>query len=207
LEKYMCLNYLGRVKLNSDYFIEKSEKYAGFPILSPVVDIVEIGTGGGSIAWKDEYGKLRVGPKSAGAVPGPVAYGRGGSEPTTTDANIVMGCINSENIRGDFNLEKVESAITRVGDEGVDVRKTAQSIVRIANHNMVKALKLVSVNRGHDPREFSLVAFGGGKFPLLPPLALVPCPPLALLLFSSYSSFWPSSTNHFSLLFWIHLHF
>src|SRR5699024_6518714 len=81
----------GEVKVTTSYYIEKTERSAGYPIMAPVVDIVEIGNGGGSIAWIDEGGSLKVGPRSAGALPGPVAYGKGGEDPTTTDANLIAG--------------------------------------------------------------------------------------------------------------------
>ena len=86
----------GEVKVTTSYYIEKDERNAGYPIMAPVVDIVEIGNGGGSIAWMDEAGSLKVGPKSAGALPGPVAYGKGGTEPTTTDANLIAGRLGQE---------------------------------------------------------------------------------------------------------------
>jgi N-methylhydantoinase A len=132
----------------------------------PVVDVVEIGNGGGSIAWVDDFGKLHVGPQSAGAVPGPAAYGRGGDEPTSTDACLALRWINPEyfcggEIRAD--MPAVERALGALADRlGTTVPEAAAGVVRIANNNMVNALKLVSLNRGHDPRDFTLVAFGGG---------------------------------------------
>ncbi len=132
----------------------------------PVVDLVEIGNGGGSIAWVDDFGKLHVGPQSAGAVPGPAAYGRGGDKATTTDANLWLGRINKDYFCGGeifADMKATEAAIRAVGDKlGVDADEAARGIIRIANNNMVNALKLVSLNRGHDPRDFTLVAFGGG---------------------------------------------
>jgi N-methylhydantoinase A len=156
----------GQVKIISDYWIERSRLSAGYPILVPVVDLVEIGQGGGSIAWVDDFGRLHVGPQSAGAVPGPAAYGKGGSEPTTTDANLVLGRINRDYFCGG-EIEADMAAVTRVLRPlakrlAVDDDEAARAIVRIANNNMVNALKLVSVNRGYDPRDFTLVAFGGG---------------------------------------------
>ncbi|MDR3473918.1 MAG: hydantoinase/oxoprolinase family protein [Devosia sp.] len=156
----------GQVKIMTDYWIERDRKSAGYPIMVPVVDLVEIGNGGGSIAWVDDYGKLHVGPKSAGAVPGPAAYGRGGTEATTTDANLWLGRINRDYFcGGDVEADMVAAAraIEAVGSKlGVDANEAARGIIRIANNNMVNALKLVSLNRGHDPRDFTLVAFGGG---------------------------------------------
>ncbi len=132
----------------------------------PVVDLVEIGNGGGSIAWVDEYKRLHVGPQSAGASPGPVAYGKGGTEPTTTDANLALGCINPHYFCGgtlEADMEGVQAALERLSQKlNLTPYEVAQGIVRIANNNMVNAIKLISVNRGHDPRDFTLVAFGGG---------------------------------------------
>ncbi len=156
----------GEVKIKTDYWIERDRTSAGYPIMVPVVDLVEIGNGGGSIAWVDDFGKLQVGPQSAGALPGPAAYGRGGDKATTTDANLWLGRINKHYFCGgavDADMKAAESAIKSVGEKlGVDADEAARGIIRIANNNMVNALKLVSLNRGHDPRDFTLVAFGGG---------------------------------------------
>ena len=138
----------------------------GYPIRTPVIDLVEIGAGGGSIAWIDPGGVLRVGPQSAGADPGPASYGQGGTEPTVTDANLVLGRLNPGHLLG--GDLKLESALARAAIEkriakplGLDVVKAAHSIVEIANVAMINALRLVSVQRGHDPRDFVLTAFGG----------------------------------------------
>jgi len=156
----------GQVKIKTDYWIERDRTSAGYPIMVPVVDLVEIGNGGGSIAWVDDFGKLHVGPQSAGAVPGPAAYGRGGDKATTTDANLWLGRINKDYFCGGTvvaDMEAAGKAIAEVGARlGVDPAEAARGIIRIANNNMVNALKLVSLNRGHDPRDFTLVAFGGG---------------------------------------------
>jgi len=156
----------GKVPISSDYYIERSQICAGYPIMVPVVDLVEIGNGGGSIAWVDDYSKLHVGPQSAGASPGPVAYGRGGNEVTTTDANLALGRINPEyfcggEIKADMPSvsKSLSSLATQLDLSSIEV---ARGIVRIANNNMVNALKLVSINKGHDPRDFTMVAFGGG---------------------------------------------
>lgn len=163
----------GEVKVSTDYFIEKNERSAGYPIKVPVVDIVEIGNGGGSIAWIDGAGSLKVGPQSAGALPGPVAYGQGGTEPTTTDANLITGRLSPENFDYEVDLDKVKAAIKeKVADHfGMTVEEAALGIIRIANSNMLNALKLISVRKGHNPREFSLVAFGGGGSMHAPALA------------------------------------
>jgi N-methylhydantoinase A len=156
----------GEVRIVSDYWIERDARSAGYPILVPVVDLVEIGNGGGSVAWLDDFGKLHVGPRSAGAAPGPAAYGLGGTEPTTTDANLALGRINPGYFKGGevgADMDAVANALrTIAGPYGDDAAEAARAIVRIANNSMVNALKVVSVNRGHDPRDFTLVAFGGG---------------------------------------------
>jgi N-methylhydantoinase A len=156
----------GQVKIMTDYWIERNQTSAGYPIMVPVVDLVEIGNGGGSIAWVDHFGKLHVGPQSAGAMPGPAAYGRGGTKATTTDANLWLGRINRDYFCGGdviADMTATETALTELGEKlGTSADDVARGIVRIANNNMVNALKLVSLNRGHDPRDFTLVAFGGG---------------------------------------------
>jgi N-methylhydantoinase A len=156
----------GRVRILTDYWIERNPACAGYPIMVPVVDLVEIGNGGGSIAWLDEFGKLQVGPQSSGAVPGPAAYGRGGEHATTTDANLALGRINPQFFCGgaiEADMGAAGAALDALARRaGITRREIARGIIRIANSNMVNALKLVSINRGHDPREFTLVAFGGG---------------------------------------------
>lgn len=156
----------GKPRINTDYWLERTPKTAGYPLKTPVIDIVEIGTGGGSIASVDPGGGIRVGPHSAGADPGPVAYGRGNSQPTTTDANLVTGRIDPDSFcRGEIqpDIDAVLQAFARLGAPiGQSAEQTALGVLRIANANMVNALKLVSVNRGHNPRDFALVAIGGG---------------------------------------------
>ena len=154
----------GEVKVTTEYRIGRTDNYAGYPIMAPVVDIVEIGNGGGSIAWIDEAGSLRVGPQSAGAVPGPVAYGIGGTEPTTTDACLLTGRLSPSNFDNPVDMEAVKSAIVKnVGKPlGLNADDAAMGIIRVAESNMYNALKLVSIRRGYDPREFTMVAFGGG---------------------------------------------
>ncbi len=138
----------------------------GYPIRTPVIDLVEIGAGGGSIAWIDSGGGLRVGPRSAGADPGPVCYGNGGTEPTVTDANLVLGRLNADYFLGGeiaLDVGRAREAIRLHCAEplGMDVVETAHAIVEIANAAMVNALRLVLVQRGYDPRDFALIAFGG----------------------------------------------
>lgn len=160
------LIHQGQVDISNDYVIEKTAISAGYPIMTPVVDIVEIGNGGGSLAWIDPAGSLRVGPQSAGSTPGPVAYGRGGQAPTTTDANLYTGRINPDDFAGGEitpDVDGVARAFSRLGQQlGVSSKLLAHGVLQIANANMVNALKLISVNRGHDPRDFALMAFGGG---------------------------------------------
>ncbi|WP_319568803.1 hydantoinase/oxoprolinase family protein [Cohaesibacter marisflavi] len=156
----------GEVTIMTDYWIERDKSSAGYPIMVPVVDLVEIGNGGGSIAWVDDYGKLNVGPQSAGASPGPAAYGRGGTDATTTDANLWLNRINRDYFCGgsvNADVAAAGAALQKLADRlGIDQDEAARGIIRIANNNMINALKLVSLNRGHDPREFTMVAFGGG---------------------------------------------
>jgi len=139
---------------------------SGYPIRTPVVDLVEIGAGGGSIAWVDSGAALRVGPHSAGADPGPVCYRLGGTEPTITDANLVLGRLDPDYFAGgdmQLDLDGARNAIKiRCADPlGISVEEAAHGIVEIANTAMVNALRLVSVQRGHDPRDFMLIGFGG----------------------------------------------
>lgn len=156
----------GHARITTEYRIEWDRANPGYPIRTPVVDLVEIGNGGGSIVWVDQGGRLHVGPKSAGSTPGPAAYGRGGTEPTTTDANLVLGRINPDLFLGGEqrpDTENVDAAFQKFADEmGGTIQDVARGVIRIANANMVNALKLVSLNRGFDPREFALIAFGGG---------------------------------------------
>jgi N-methylhydantoinase A len=156
----------GVPKIITDYRIEYRRDWEGYPIKVPTVDIVEIGAGGGSIAWVDKAGSLRVGPVSAGAVPGPACYGAGGEKPTVTDANLVVGRINSEYFLGGeikVSMDRARQSMREISDFfGMSVEEAAMGVIRLADANMVNALKLVSVRRGYDPREFTMVAFGGG---------------------------------------------
>ena len=136
-----------------------------WPVQLPMLDIATIGAGGGSIAWLTAAGNLNVGPRSAGAVPGPVCYGLGGTEPTVTDANLVLGRINDSIAGGALALD-VEAARAAIqekiaGPLGLDLERAAHGIIQIVNYNMMGAIRNVSVERGHDPRGFALVAFGG----------------------------------------------
>jgi len=137
-----------------------------YPVSVPMIDVHTVGAGGGSIAWLDAGGALRVGPKSAGADPGPVCYGRGGERPTITDAQLLLGRLNPASfLSGELDVEvaDVRAAIERdLADPlGTSVREAAQGVLDVANANMERALRVVSVERGYDPRRFALVAFGG----------------------------------------------
>lgn len=136
----------------------------GQPMLMSVVNIHTIGAGGGSLAWV-EAGGLRVGPHSAGATPGPACYGRGGVEPTVTDANLVLGRVDADTFAGGqmrLDREAAERALARVGDElGLDVREIAEGICDVANSQMAQAIRTITISRGIEPRDFALVAFGG----------------------------------------------
>ncbi len=141
----------------------------GFPIKSPVVDIVEVGSGGGSIAWVDAQQRLHVGPKSAGSTPGPVCYGRGGTEPTVTDANLLLGRIAAERfLGGEFalNMDATTEAFVRLGAPlgytRENIADLADGIIEIATVTMAGAIRQVSVEHGRDPRDFVLIAYGGG---------------------------------------------
>ena len=145
---------------------EHGSRGSGYPIRTPVIDLVEIGAGGGSIAWIDSGGILRVGPHSAGADPGPVCYGQGGIEPTITDANLVLGRISPNYFLGGEMRLDAEAARRAIQEKcadplGMGVDEVALGIVEIANNAMVGALRRVSIQRGYDPRDFLLVAFGG----------------------------------------------
>ncbi len=137
----------------------------GLPVAAPVVDLTTIGAGGGSIAWIDKGGLLRVGPHSAGAEPGPACYGAGAQDATVTDANLVLGRLNADYFLGGkmrLDLAAATGAIRALGDRlGLDVARTAQSVIDVTNENMLNAIRVLSIDRGLDARDFTLVAFGG----------------------------------------------
>jgi N-methylhydantoinase A len=141
-------------------------RFTGYPIKAPMIELTECSAGGGSIAWIDGIGGLKVGPRSAGADPGPVCYGRGGEEPTVTDANLVLGRLNPDYfVGGEAKLER-DRAIRAIEKKiaeplGISVMDAAAGIIAIVNAHMIRILRVVSVSRGLDPRSFSLVAFGG----------------------------------------------
>jgi N-methylhydantoinase A len=149
----------GRVRMTTEGGI------GGHPVKLPMIEINTIGAGGGSLAWLDEWGGLHVGPQSAGADPGPVAYGRGGTEPTVTDANLVLGRLHPERLLGGemkLDVDAARAAVERLGARlGLSPERAAAGVVRVANSNMERALRVSSAERGYDPREITLVAFGG----------------------------------------------
>ncbi len=156
----VSLSFQGDVRRTQESEIER------LPVKVPMVDIHTLGAGGGSVAWIDPGGALRVGPRSAGADPGPACYGRGGAEPTVTDANLVLGRLSPESFLGGqmgLDLELARQAIEgRVATPlGLGLEEAAEGIVQVVNAGMVKGIRVVSVARGYDPREFCLIAFGG----------------------------------------------
>ncbi len=155
----------GRVRIETLHHVERTPTTAGYPIQAPVVEIVEIGAGGGSIAWIDDAGGLHVGPRSAGAEPGPACYGRGGDDATLTDANLVAGRLDPEYFLGGtmvLDVDAARSSLGRLGARlGVDATHAARGVLRYAIAQMAHALRLVTVRRGLDPRDFTFVAYGG----------------------------------------------
>src|SRR5205823_6143692 len=132
----------------------------GHPIRGPVIDLAEVSAGGGSIAWVDRAGALRVGPKSAGADPGPVCYARGGTEPTVTDCNLLLGYLDKTSLLdGELPIDHTAAAAavrTRLAEPlGLDMRTAAASVIDVVNHAMAEGLKIVSIQRGHDPWHFA----------------------------------------------------
>jgi len=156
----VSLVYQGEERVTKEWFVEY-----GYPIMFPSIEVLTIGAGGGSFAWIDEAGSLRNGPQSAGAHPGPACYGRGNDRPTNTDANLVLGRLGDELIGGAMTLDRdaAQRAIQEhvAGPLGLGLVEAAGAIMQVANANMADAVRLISIRRGYDPREFCLVAFGG----------------------------------------------
>jgi N-methylhydantoinase A len=149
----------GETRTTNDWSVEY-----GYPIRFPSVEVSTIGAGGGSIAWIDAAGSLRNGPRSAGSNPGPACYGRGGEEPTNTDANLLLGRLGERLIGGAMTLDSsaAERAVSRIGEPlDLDTTEAARAILEVANANLADAIRLALIRRGHDPRDFALVAFGG----------------------------------------------
>jgi N-methylhydantoinase A len=162
----------GRYETTAEYevgggpSVARSTSGTGHPIRLPVIDLAEVSAGGGSIAWVDRAGALRVGPRSAGAVPGPACYARGATEPTVTDCNLLLGYLDQQSLlEGDLCMDHAAAAIAvraRLAEPlGIDLRAAAAAVIDVVNHAMAEAIKIVSVRRGHDPRDFALAAFGG----------------------------------------------
>ena len=155
-----------RPKVTTEYKIEWSRISPGYPVRVPVADIVEIGAGGGSIGWLDGSGALRVGPHSAGSDPGPACYGRNGAHPTVTDAKLLTGVLDPHYFAGgriELDTERAREAMLTLANRlGTSVEQAAVSMIRVVDANMLNVLKLVSIQRGYDPRDFALVAAGGG---------------------------------------------
>lgn len=157
----ISLMYAGEVRVSNEWSVE-----FGYPIMFPSIEIVTIGAGGGSVAWIDPGGSLRNGPQSMGADPGPAAYQRGGQEATNTDANLVLGRLSPKGLLGGAMPLDREAAERAVSDKvakplGYDAVRAADAVIQVANANMADAVRLVSIRRGYDPRDFCLVAFGG----------------------------------------------
>ncbi len=155
-----------QVQVTTEYKLEWTRINPGYPVKVPVVDIVEIGTGGGSIAWFDRVGALKVGPVSAGSDPGPASYGQGGREPTVTDAKLLTGVLDPNYFAGGrikLDTDAAARSMQKVADGlGGTVEEAAVAVLRLADADMINALKLVSIQRGHDPRDFVLIVGGGG---------------------------------------------
>lgn len=156
----VSVSYQGEPRITKDWYIEY-----GFPIRFPSIEVLTIGAGGGSLAWKDEGGSLRNGPQSAGADPGPACYKNGNTTATNTDANVVLGRLGTSLAGGKITLDPAlaeEAVRSTVADPfSMELHEAAEAIVRVANANMANAVRLLSISRGYDPRDFALCAFGG----------------------------------------------
>ena len=160
----------GQPKVDAEYRLERTRNSPGYTVQVPVVDIVEVGAGGGSIAWLDPSGRLRVGPQSAGSTPGPACYGRGGVDPTVTDAKLALGILDPLTFaerRMPLDIERARAAIARIASPmKLSIEEAALAIVKVAEESMTNALKLITIQRGHDPRDLVLIVSGGAG-PLL----------------------------------------
>jgi N-methylhydantoinase A len=156
----VSLAYEGQSRITKDWYIE-----FGYPIRFASIEVLTIGAGGGSLAWTDPAGSLRNGPQSAGAFPGPACYGNGNTQPTNTDANVTLGRLGTSLAGGKVTLapelarKAVEDGVAK--PFGLGLHEAADAIVKVANANMSDAVRLISISRGNDPRDFALVAFGG----------------------------------------------
>src|SRR5690349_1762945 len=155
----ISLVYGGQLRTTNEWFVEY-----GHPIVFPSIEVLTIGAGGGSLATIDAAGSLRNGPQSAGSDPGPAAYGKGGEEPTNTDANLVLGRLGERLVGGDMSLDReaAERAIRKIAEPlDLSTAEAADAIIAVANANMADAVRIISLQRGYDPRDFALVVFGG----------------------------------------------
>jgi N-methylhydantoinase A len=156
----VSLAYEGQSRVTKDWFVE-----FGYPIRFASIEVMTIGAGGGSLAWRDEAGSLRNGPQSAGANPGPACYGNGNLQPTNTDANMVLGRLGTSLAGGKITLDAAlaAQAVTEgvAKPFGLEMHAAADAVIKVANANMSDAVRLISISRGYDPRDFALVAFGG----------------------------------------------
>lgn len=155
---------LPEIEVGGRVHMGRTVKGSGYPVRYPSIDLAEVSAGGGTIIWADEAGSLRVGPISAGASPGPACYDAGGQEPTITDANLVLGRISRELLGGRLRLSEAAAteALERIARKiGLDIQQTATAALKLVNLHMAKAVHIVSLERGLDPREFALVSFGG----------------------------------------------
>jgi len=159
-------------QVNTEYWIEQDDINSGYPTRVPVISINEIGTGGTSIVWVDEAGNLQVGPKAAGSRPGPVCYGMGGDKPTLTDAYVTAGYLNPNHLLGGklkINKKLAEESFQSIAEKlKIDVKDVAYGAIRVANDNSSNLIRVISIRKGYDPREFSLIAHGGSG-PMMAP--------------------------------------
>jgi N-methylhydantoinase A len=159
-------------RIITEYYVEQDKYRAGYPIRVPIVEIIETGNGGTSIAWIDELGRLRVGPKAAGAYPGPACYGKGGTEPTVTDSYVINGYLNPEYLLGGelkINKYLAEKALEKIARElNLPLEDAALAVIKISTDQAASIIRQISVQRGYDPREFVLIAHGGAG-PLFAP--------------------------------------
>jgi len=151
--------------VTTEHYVERDRFRPGYPVFVPTVDVVEVGNGGTSIVWIDSIGNVRVGPKAAGAYPGPACYGKGGKDPTVTDAYVLTGLLNPRYLLGgDLRIDRSlsEKAMKPFAEHfNTSIEEFSEGVIRLANDNAAYAIRLVSVQRGYDPRDFALIAFGG----------------------------------------------
>jgi len=155
----VCLVAQGQPQITAETEVD------GLPIRTPVLDITTVGAGGGSIVWRDDGGMLRVGPQSSGADPGPACYGRGGEQPTITDAHVIRGTVRADSFLGGtmaIDRDKAHAAFSALADQfGMSLEAISDSALRVAEANIIRAVQVVSTERGQDPRDYTLVPFGG----------------------------------------------